>query len=239
MCLIFQKKVDAPLITRAWCKDVWLRNDDGWGIAYHKPSTGALVVRTGLEFPDFWNTFASLQRLPIDIIVHMRMGTQGAMDESNLHPFLVSERHNIWFMHNGVVDYPEGDEYEDFEAEFCSMEEQELFTSPYGTWTNERPSWCSGSSDTNLLVKRMLTPMLNNMVNAKEFIRSQGFAFLMEKIGGSYGNKFTFHDDDGHIILDEADWSETTTGIPVSNTYAFSLDKKPPVGYVVGNKQNV
>lgn len=236
MCLIFKKEKKADLISREWCKDVWKRNNDGWGMAYNKPSTGRLAVKTGMTFDGFWNTFASLQRLDIEIVVHMRMATQGEVSEVNNHPYLVSERHNLWFMHNGCTSYP--DEGLDEMADFVSMENldeaQEL--SYRGFWEqnpNANSYWDSygvGPSDTSLLVSRLLTPMLDNMDNPSEFIRSSGFAFMMKEVGGT--NKFTFHDDKGHVILTEGDWDETTTGIPVSNTYAFSLDKKGYTGYV-------
>lgn len=234
MCLIFEKSKNAPVISRAWCEDVWSRNNDGWGISYNRPSTGRMTVKTGMEFKEFWNTFSSLQTLPIDIVVHMRMATQGEISEANNHPFLLSERHNLWFMHNGCVDYPEGEEYPT--DNFVSMEnltdldpldEYERMFVGYGSEYN---SYYTGPSDTYLLAQRLLKPMLHNMVNASDFIRTEGFAYLMEKIGGA-GNKFTFHDDKGHVLLNRETWSETVTGIPVSNTYAFSLDRKPVMGY--------
>ena len=73
--------------------------------------------------------------------------------------------------------------------------------------------------------------MLNNMVNASDFIRSDGFEFIMDKVAGGSSNKFTFHDDRGHVLFNQDAWSETSTGIPVSNTYAFSLDNAPAAGY--------
>lgn len=266
MCLIFKKEKQAPLISREWVKDVWLRNKDGWGIAYNRPSTGRMTIKTGLEFEDFWNTFSSLQRLPIDIVVHMRWATQGEVSLANTHPFLLSERHNIWFMHNGCVDYPEDDgtglnnfismenlqdekeelSYREYystrekilsnhrtkevdEWDGCTGEEHnEWEQSYYGTCS---PSYFSGPSDTYLLASRLLTPMLDNMVNANDFIRSEGFAFIMNKIAGGSSNKFTFHDDRGHILFNRHQWTETTTGIPVSNTYAFEMHKKPVFTY--------
>jgi hypothetical protein len=247
MCLIFQKEKDAKPISRAWCEDVWRRNDDGWGIAYQRPSNSRMTVKTGMKFEDFWNTFSSLQRLPIDIVVHMRMATQGEVSEANAHPFLLSERHNIWFMHNGCVDYPEAggsmdDGFVSMEN-LCDLDPLDAYESMFTGYGREHVGyggWGSGPSDTFLLASRLLKPMLNNMVNASEFIRSEGFAFLMEKVGGSDSNKFTFHDDEGHILLNRYKWDETTTGIPVSNTYAFSLDKKPIVGYTgTGGKRQV
>ena len=234
MCLIFKKSKDAELISNAWCQDVWQRNDDGWGIAYQRPSTSRMMVKTGMNFSDFWNTFSSLQRLPIDIVVHMRMATQGEVSPANNHPFLVSERHNIWFMHNGCTSYPDGkdDNFVSMEnlSDSYSNDPLDRYEKAYGY-----NDYYYGPSDTFLLVDRLLKPMLNNMVNASDFIRSEGFKFMMDEVGGG-SNRFTFHDDHGHVILNENDWAETETGIPVSNTYAFSLDKKPAAGYVIGRK---
>jgi hypothetical protein len=238
MCLIFIKKKNADLINREWCKDVWSRNNDGWGLAYNKPSTGHMSVKAGLTFDGFWDTFSSLQRLNIDIVAHMRMATQGEVSLKTTHPFCVSERHNIWFMHNGVTSYPEGEFVQDSLDDFISMEnlEDDNYSMTYREfWEKEtlKPyggSYYTGPSDTQLLVERLLTPMLDNMSNPSDFIRSEGFAFMMKEIGGT--NKYTFHDNRGHVILDAGDWSETTTGIPVSNTYAFSLDKKGVMGYL-------
>lgn len=242
MCLIFQKEKDADLISRAWCENVWSRNNDGWGLAYHRPSNNRLMIKTGMTFDSFWNAFASLQRLPIDVIVHMRMATQGEISHANNHPFLISERHNIWFMHNGCVDYPE--EGEVTGDNFVSMEDLENLPAmeAYGgagfcDYWGYSNSYMEGPSDTYLLAERLFKPMLNNMVNANDFIRSEGFAYIVDKVAGGPSNKFTFHDDRGHILFNRHQWHETSTGIPVSNTYAFSLDSKPSLGYTSNVKK--
>ena len=227
MCLIFKKDKDMEPISRAWCEDVWGRNSDGWGIAFNKPSTNHMTIKTGMDFVDFWDRFSSLQRLDIDVFVHMRMATQGEVSPANNHPYCLSERHNIWLMHNGSLNYPGEGEMDDGDSDFIpEYPEDHYMRGAVAPYSAAYSGWGSGPSDTYLLVERLLKPMLKNMVNASDFIRSKGFEWMMEQTNGAY-NKFTLHDNWGHVVLNQEDWHETETGILVSNTYAFSLDKKP------------
>jgi hypothetical protein len=224
MCLIFVKEKDSPKISKKWCEDVWVRNNDGWGIAYPHPTKKTMTIKTGMDFNKFWDVFSSLQNLPLDVVVHMRMATQGEVSLANNHPFLVSKKHNLWMMHNGCCDYPPKADEKD--TGFVSMVKPSN-NKPLGFFRRSEV----GPSDTYLLVERLLNPMLDNMEDASSFIRSDAFNYIMEKVAGR-GNRFTFHDNQGHVLLDLDSWDETTTGIPVSNTYAFSLHNDTRKGWL-------
>jgi predicted glutamine amidotransferase len=79
-------------------------------------------------------------------------------------------------------------------------------------------------SDTALFVSRFLTPLLDSVKNPKEFIRTKEFEYMLVSMVG-VGNRLTFSDNMGHVVISEPSWQETTTGLLVSNSYAFTKDK--------------
>lgn len=157
---------------------------------------GVLKVRKGMVFKDFWDLFSSLQSNKIlNSIIHFRMATHGPVTVDMAHPFLCHKKANIWMLHNGIVDYPE--------------------------YTTDS---AINKSDTAFFVKRVIIPLLERVDDPNTFIRTAEFNHIMSKLGGS-GNRFTFSDDLGHVIIDKDCWKKTTTGLLVSNEYAFSMDK--------------
>lgn len=210
MCLIFLKEKSQKPLTQDWCKEVFERNNDGWGITYIQPvPKGKMMVRKGLKFENFWTIFNLLQEKNIDVLVHMRMATQGLVKEFNIHPFILGNT-GIAFVHNGVVDYP------DMEDDYG------YYGGPYG----HNSAWSmSDDSDTKQFADKFLTPMLERMEDPSSFIRSKEFEWMINKVGG-YSNKFAFSDDRGHVLINKDSWKRTTKGMWVSNTYAFSSDKQ-------------
>jgi hypothetical protein len=81
-------------------------------------------------------------------------------------------------------------------------------------------------SDTGHFVKDWLLPLLNNVKNPHEFIRTDSFREIMEgKIGSN--NRVILGDRGGYIIFNEKAWHTCTSertgikGVLVSNTYAW------------------
>lgn len=214
MCLIFLKEKKQKPLTKAWCKEVWDRNSDGWGMTYVTPKDG-LVVLKGLVFEDFWRLFNDLQQKKIEVLVHMRMATQGLVNVANLHPFEIGST-GIYLMHNGVVSYP--------------REDDDGYNFLYGYATKSYYS-NSDESDTRLFVDRFLTPLLSAVSDPQAYIRTESFQWMMDEVGGR-GNRFALSDNLGHVIVGNGTWSKTTKGMLVSNTYAFTTDKAvPKYGY--------
>lgn len=190
MCLIINTN-DECNIPKAFFKDVWSINSDGWGVLWH--AKGGLRVKKGMDFNSFYQLYSSLQANGVkEILIHFRMATQGDVCMDLAHPFLVHDS-GIWMLHNGIVDYPDKHTMTD-----------------------------GGLSDTALFAQRFVKPLLASVKNPSEFIRSDEFEYLFEKVAGT-GNRFTFSDKQGHVLLSKHRWVTTTNDLTVSNTYAFSV----------------
>lgn len=116
MCLIW-KKPQGVKLHKSWLKEVYTRNDDGWGISWVE-SDGKVKVLRGLEYANFERLAIALEDR--ELLCHVRMATHGKVCKANAHPFKVHSQEPIYLMHNGVVDYPyklEGDESDT--VQFC------------------------------------------------------------------------------------------------------------------------
>lgn len=77
-------------------------------------------------------------------------------------------------------------------------------------------------SDTRIFIRDVLKPMLNAIKDPHKFIRSKEFEFMMESVASDNSSRFVLFDREGSLFY--GGWHQTTTGIWVSNTYAFSVD---------------
>lgn len=110
MCVIIEAPVGETLDPQKLENASWV-NQDGLGWMYIDPATNEMVV--GREY--FERTYEQSERLQklmlehknIHVVYHLRYGTHGTNDLSNVHPFQVLNKteHGIdlWFMHNGII----------------------------------------------------------------------------------------------------------------------------------------
>lgn len=87
-------------ITEETFYTMWENNPDGAGMLYSY--NGKLTVQKELLNPDaLWIKYVKATALNVPIMLHFRIGTSGAMDEYNIHPFKVSD--HLYFAHNGIL----------------------------------------------------------------------------------------------------------------------------------------
>lgn len=102
MCLIWKKPKEAKL-HKSWLKEVFTRNDDGWGICWVDEDKKVKVLR-GLDYANFERIALALEDK--ELLCHVRMATHGKVCKANVHPFKVHSSLPIYFVHNGIVDHP-------------------------------------------------------------------------------------------------------------------------------------
>lgn len=97
MCLAIYKPADTAADWTAY-ENGHLQNNDSWGFA--AVVDGQIVTRCGIgnfaEFRESFEPYADKQAL-----IHFRWATHGRKDESNCHPFMVSD--TLAVIHNGVI----------------------------------------------------------------------------------------------------------------------------------------
>jgi glutamine amidotransferase len=97
MCLAIYKPADTAADWTAY-ENGHLQNNDSWGFA--AVVDGQIVTRCGIgnfaEFRESFEPYADKQA-----IIHFRWATHGRKDESNCHPFMVSDA--LAVIHNGVI----------------------------------------------------------------------------------------------------------------------------------------
>jgi len=100
MCVIIYQPQGAT-IPFATLLRAYSRNEDGWGLAARTPE-GVIVRR---DFGDdaagtLLEAYAELRQY--ELVVHCRIGTSGALDLRNTHPFHVAD--DLFMFHNGMID---------------------------------------------------------------------------------------------------------------------------------------
>lgn len=98
MCLIVETKKDITL-SEKFIKDVFKRNDDGFGLMYIKDNhleTEKYVDKPVELLIERYNATKDYEP-----VIHFRMRTHGLIDHSNTHPYYAN--FGIWLMHNGVL----------------------------------------------------------------------------------------------------------------------------------------
>lgn len=102
MCVIAYlpgtKTLDKEIVS-----SMWDRNDDGGGLAFFNPKDELEIHRT-MDFAEYWALFtnyrAAYPKAPM--LLHMRIGTQGTKDISNVHPFPIHDGLGA-LAHNGQI----------------------------------------------------------------------------------------------------------------------------------------
>lgn len=100
MCIIVYKPQNEE-VTLKTLKTCWEKNSDGGGIMYVED--GKLQIRKTMFFKEFVKLFRDIkEKKNKDIVFHFRIGTSGAMDLRNVHPFYVHD--DLAFCHNGILN---------------------------------------------------------------------------------------------------------------------------------------
>ena len=97
MCLIIRKPAGRRVQSR-FIEHVWQHNSHGWG-AFHGQSDGIASAR-GMTLPELLEYNAELP-LDLEVFLHLRRATYGAVDERMTHPYHV--RDGLMLMHNGSI----------------------------------------------------------------------------------------------------------------------------------------
>ncbi len=172
MCIIVAKNKGYDLPKKSLLQNCYISNPDGAGIMYTK--NNKVVIDKGyMNFNSLWKRLEKL-KTEIDIkntpiVLHFRIGTSGAFDKSNTHPFELTNQNNkllklknsvdIGIAHNGII---------------TAYEDSNDFT----------------LNDTQLFIKKFLYPIYkidNNFYNNKQIqeiiktVTNSKFAFLTSK----------------------------------------------------------
>lgn len=109
MCLIVVQPKDASPMSQDEFSRVWKSNKDGGGLMY--PRKGQLVIRKPFWTEHrFWRGYRkALAETDGHIVLHFRLASQGRVSAENTHPFIVSNERCVGFVHNGNLDYTQGD----------------------------------------------------------------------------------------------------------------------------------
>lgn len=107
MCLIIVCKSATKKLPRDVLESVIEHNRDGWGISWKDPTLGRATCARSLHMRNFIDKFNELQKFAspeFPVVSHCRMATHGAVSRENLHPFLINDKGERWFLfHNGVL----------------------------------------------------------------------------------------------------------------------------------------
>lgn len=192
MCIIVAKNKGFDLPKKSILQNCFTSNPDGSGIMYTK--NNQVVIDKGyMTFNSLWKRLEKLKKeidvINTPIVLHFRIGTSGAYDKSNTHPFELTNQDNkllklkntvnIGIAHNGVISA-----YED--------------------------SKNTTLNDTQLFIKKFLYPLykLNN-----KFYENKEIQEIIRTVTKS---KFAFLTGNGSLLL-IGDFIEEN-GIYYSNT---------------------
>ena len=97
MCIAINKP-ENKLIPHVYLEESWKNNDDGAGFMYAED--GKLHIKKGfMHFHEFMRAYEPHEEKPC--VVHFRIATHGATDQTNTHPFQVAD--DLGFVHNGII----------------------------------------------------------------------------------------------------------------------------------------
>jgi len=97
MCIALYKP-EGKTISKETLQECFANNSDGAGFVYVKD--GKLVMEKGFfTFDSFYDAY--LPHMEHQALIHFRIKTHGAVDETNCHPFMITK--NFAFIHNGTI----------------------------------------------------------------------------------------------------------------------------------------
>ena len=94
-------------------RNCWENNGDGAGILYIRDGV-MKVFKEMKSFDNFYSNYIEIKRTNGNkhLVLHFRISTHGAVNETNCHPFLVDD--NIGFVHNGMIyEMPYSNQFSD------------------------------------------------------------------------------------------------------------------------------
>lgn len=100
-------------LKRELLNNCWKNNGDGAGMLYAKDGQ-MQVFKEMKSFDNFYNEYLRVRKevSKQNIVLHFRISTHGKVNETNCHPFLVSNQ--LGFVHNGMIyDVPTSPDYSD------------------------------------------------------------------------------------------------------------------------------
>lgn len=100
-------------LKRELLNNCWKNNGDGAGILYAKDGQ-MQVFKEMKSFDNFYDEYLRVRKevSKQNIVLHFRISTHGKVNETNCHPFLVSDQ--LGFVHNGMIyDVPTSVDYSD------------------------------------------------------------------------------------------------------------------------------
>lgn len=95
-------------------RNCWENNGDGAGILYIGTNKKLSVFKEMVSFDNFYTNYIEIKKKygKNNMVLHFRISTHGRINETNCHPFLVSDE--VGFVHNGMIyDVPNSTEYSD------------------------------------------------------------------------------------------------------------------------------
>lgn len=97
MCIAIYKP-EGFILTPDTIKESWASNRDGAGFMYHE-NEQLFVVKGLMTLAEFEEAYEPHKTK--DCVLHFRIKTHGATDQTNTHPFNIDE--NLGVVHNGII----------------------------------------------------------------------------------------------------------------------------------------
>lgn len=205
MCLILHKLPEDEAVSRELVDSAFKKNPDGWGIivltpdATHKPAPN--ILQRNKMFVKKGVTETSDELWAIIEKAH----------EDGLE-YICHFRHKT----HGDVN----------EANCHPYHIVDDFYFIHNGVIRQVPDYNRAMSDTWHFVDSWMVNAIKNHSDPYNFVRSDNFRWMLEKLGGS-GNRFAVVDKYGVTRFNESEWKKTTKGVCVSNHYAFSGSENP------------
>jgi hypothetical protein len=95
-------------------RNCWENNGDGAGMLYIDDDKKLSVFKEMTSFENFYKNYIDIKSKygKRNIVLHFRISTHGKINETNCHPFLVSE--DVGFVHNGMIyNVPRSNDFSD------------------------------------------------------------------------------------------------------------------------------
>lgn len=193
MCLIAVIPQNHEPITDEWIRDIYKRNNDGFGFMWMKPVKNGRQLYTWKDTGKVGKFLSAFRTVEAEAdgewAVHTRMATHGRVEPDMAHPYPVDAEKvgdsSIVMMHNGILSH--------------------------GNDADRK------KSDTWHYIKDYLRPLLAKF--GTELLDDPAFQRLVGSDIG--GNRFVFMATDGRLRIINRDQGLTWHGLWLSNTYAW------------------
>ncbi len=103
MCLIVHAPANVP-VPMELIEDTYHSNSDGFGLMWYAEGRVQTFKAADIKPQEILEVVSRVQHC--ERILHFRMATHGAIDDTNTHPFKVVD--GMFMMHNGILPFPAG-----------------------------------------------------------------------------------------------------------------------------------